>query len=507
MNLVSKVMDIGISKSVLPQSQVQLALEPSNYRASNSGMHFWDAGFSKEYFFSYNGSNAAVDAYQRCAPLTAIINRKTQAFINGKTTVINSRERDASGNNANKLRALLAKPNLLQSGLQFEAQSYCYTQIFGYAIILLIKPVGFKDNIDATAMWNIPPFMVDIEETTKLFYQTEAGQVIKKIKISYKGQNAEIPVEDVFILKDFVPSFSNILFPESRIQSLAIDINNIIGVNESLNTLINFRGAQGFLSPEKDQMGTVPLQENDKAALQTDFKRYGLKRGQWQIIISNAALKWQQMGYATKDLLLLETKQASVMALCDGYNYPFRLLSSIDTNSLGGTDAGIFNRSLYQDTIIPESISFLEQWNNLFDTTKYNLKINKDYSQVHVLQADGKLTAEARLARNQAFQIEWEKGLITRNQWRTANGEETVAGDDLFIWQLAEDKSKPLAVSIGMGGVQGLIEILSAQGISDESRQATLEIVFGIQPADAARMTVSSNQNNNDGQQGQGGQA
>jgi Phage portal protein len=508
MSIVSKVMDIAVGKSLLPQSQGQMSLSPSTYSSNHAGMFFWGDNFGKEYFFSYNGYNDAVQAYQKCAPLTAIINRKTQAYINGKTWVLNTRGKEATGDKAATLRKLMMKPNPLQSGTQFEAQAYCYAQIFGYALILSVKPIGFKENIDASALWNIPPFMVDIEETNKLFYQTDASQIIKSIVINYKGERTNIPVEDVFILKDIVPSFSDILFPESRIQSLAVDINNIIGANESINTLINFRGAQGFLTPEKDPMGTVPLMTTDKEALQNDFRRYGLKRGQWQVIISNAALKWQQMGYPTKDLLLLETKENAVQSLCDGYNYPFRLLSSNSSNSLGGADAGIFNRSLYQDTIIPESISYLEQWNSFFDTAKYNITLSKDYSHVHVLQADGKLTAEARLARNNAFAIEWEKGLITRNQWRVANGEDPVPGDDLFITQLAEDKSQPLAVSIGVGGVQGLIEILSAQGISNESRQAALEIVFGLQPSDAARMTQASTQTNNNGteQQQQAGQ-
>ena len=398
-------------------------ISPSNYRRDQSGMFFW--GFdNKEYFFSYAGQGDAIKAYQTCAPLTSIINRKTQAYINGKTWVLNTQGKESNNEVAKRIRKLLHQPNPLQSGMQFEAQMYAYKQIFGYSLIFAPKPVGYTENVDSTALWNIPPFMLDIEETNKLFYQTDAKSIIKSIIINWKGERVPLPVESCFIVKDFVPSFSNILFPESRIQSLAVPINNIIGAYESLNTLINFRGAQGFLSPEKDPMGTVPLAGEDKESLQADFRRYGLKRGQWQVIIASASLKWQQMGYPTKDLMLIETIENAIQAVCDGYNYPFRLLSNNSSNSLGGTDAGIFNRALYQDTIIPEAMSDMEQWNNFFNTADYNIIIDKDYSHVPVLQQDKKQAAEARKALNDALEKEWRNGMITLNQWLIKNGED-----------------------------------------------------------------------------------
>ena len=428
MTLLTKAIQRTVNKTDVPSVIQTQPLIPANYNRDQSGMFFWDFG-GREYFFSYAGQSDAIKAYQCCAPLTAIVNRKTQAYINGKTWVLNTQGKEANNDVAKRLRKLLSQPNPLQSGMQFEAQNYCYQQIFGWSLVFAPKPVGYTDNIDATALWNIPPFMIDVEETNRLFYQTDAKSIIKSIIVNWKGERVPLPVQDCFIIKDFLPSFNNILFPESRVQALSADINTIIGAKDSINTLINFRGAQGFLSPEKDQYGPVVVQDNDKEALQKDFARYGLRRGQWQVILSSAALKWQQMGYSTKDLLLLETIEGAVQSICDGYNYPFRLLSSNSSNSLGGTDAGIFNRALYQDAIQPECNSNMEQWNNFFKTADYNIRIDKDYSHVPVLQQDRKAAAEARNINNQAREREWRNGLINLNEWRVSNGDDPLTDE------------------------------------------------------------------------------
>ncbi len=71
-------------------------------------------------------------------------------------------------------------------------------------------------------------------------------------------------------------------------------------------------------------------------------------------------------------------------------------------------------------------------------------------------------------------------------------GEDTLepALGDIRITDM-DKKGVPLAVTIGVGGVQGLIAVLTATGMTDEARQAVLEIVFGILPADAKRMSVT----------------
>lgn len=481
--------NFGSAYKSLTSGGTTMSLDPSKHKSN--GMWFFGSD-GRDYHFQYGGLNSSLKAYSQCPPVSAIINRKAQAYINGRTWILDKTGKESTSETANRVRQLIMKPNPLQSWKQFEAQSYIYKLLFGYTIILPIKPKGFP-NHKAKALWNIPPFLVDIEETEKLFYQSE-GRVIKQLVLTYKGQRTTLDVEDVYIMKDFTPSFDSLVIPESRIKSLELPINNIIGAYESRNVLINYRGALGILSADKDQSGPIPVTESEKKELQSDFRRYGLRKSQWQLIISKAALKWQPMGYPTKDLMLFEEIEDDVMRVCDSLNYPYRLLSSNKSTSLAGSDIAEFKKLLYQDAIIPEAESDYEQWTEFFGISQYGLRVDKDYTHLPILQEDKVRLASARKVLNDAKKIEWDNDLITLNQWLTALEEDPIGPDGDYRKSQMPKESTMLAVILGVGGVQSLIAVLSDTTMSEQAKKATLEILFQIQPADAARMVVSGPQ-------------
>lgn len=456
----------GAVKSLSPGYELQpVPLSPGSYRGAQDGQQWFAEMVGGNFFyFTYGGHRSSLTAYECCAPVNAIINRKAQAYINGKTWVLNTRGKEATSAEAKKLQALFKKPNPLQSWKQFEAQGYIYQQLFGYTIVLPIKPVGFKENIDASALWNIPPFMVDIEETNKLFYQSDTRGIIKQIVLTYKGQRTILNVEDIYIMKDFTPSFCSLVIPESRIKALELPINNIIGAYESRNVLINYRGALGILTKDAGdggQYGALPLPEGEKENIQNDFRRYGLKHHQWQIIITSASMKWQQMGYATKDLMLFEEVEGSTMAICDSYGFPYQLMASAKGTTFANVNEG--KKLLYQDSIIPESESIYEQWDQFFNTEKYNLQLNKDYSHVAVLQEDQLQAAQARAARNGALLIEYQNDLITMNRWLELNGEDPRPDGDRYYSEIKAEQNGNQQSNQGTGTDQSQ-QNQSAQG-------------------------------------------
>lgn len=392
---------------------------------------FGNTGY--DVFFSYNGHQSVVRAFQKCPPLSAVVNKKSKAFNNGKTWILNksgkAKGKEATGAIASQLRKLLMRPNYLQSWQQFEAQYYTFYNLFEWFMVLPIKPAGFP-NYEATALWIIPPVMVDIEETERLFLQSNSSNGIKKIVLTYKNEVTQLNASDIFIIKGNTPSFNSMVFPESRVCLLEMPINNIIGAYESRNVLINYRGALGIISPDsKDAGGPLMLKEDDKEDLQGQFMRYGIKNNQWKFILSSASVKWSQMGVATRDLMLFEEIEDSTMRICDQFDFPYRLLGSEKTNSLGGTDTKEFNKILYQDSIIPDGESIYEQWDAFFELDKYNLILDKDFSHVGALQADEQLSALARKTRNEALQNEFYHNMITLNMWLEKNGEDPLQND------------------------------------------------------------------------------
>lgn len=474
------------------------ALTGADYAQSGGDMWMFNQAGGIDYKFSYSGHASSLKALKKCAPLNAIILKKAQAFANGKTWIIDKKAQvngsEAINGMAKKIRALMAKPNPFQSQKEFEAQQYVYCQAFGFSILLPIKPDGFP-NADADKLWNIPPSMLDIDETRKNWLLAEShADIIKSIVISFGNDRAYIPLKDISIIKDFTPAIESPIFPESRICALEMQINNIMGAYESRNVLINYRGALGLLTPETNSMGVVAVNPDHKENLQNEFLRYGLKNNQWKFIISQAALKWQQMGIPTKDLMLFEEIEDDIMRICDSYGYQYELMSS--TNGVTFSNKNEAKKLLYQDTIIPEAENICEQWNNFFDLPKYDMEMQKDFSHVPAMQEDNVKKATARLLLNQALRIEYESGLITLNQWLEKLGENLLA-DEIGNIRSTDIKNTnvPLATIIGVGGVQSLVGVLSAANISEEARSATIQILFGISPENAALMTQGNASN------------
>jgi hypothetical protein len=293
--------------------------------------------------------------------------------------------------------------------------------------------------------------MLDIKERRRVYLGAEnPAELIEYIKLSYNGETTYIDPNKVFIFKDFTPSMHSSIIPESRVKVLEMPVNNIIGALESKNVLINYRGALGIITPDPGSGQYVPmaLTEKQKQELQTDFMRYGLRNQQWKFIISPAAMKWQQIGVGTKDLLLGEEIVEQTQAICDVYGYPPHLLGIIDPtfNNQAAAEKG-----LYQNTIIPEAESMDEEWNAFFRTADYNLFMKDDFQHLTVLQEDKVEAARALLTANQAHVIEFEYNIITLDQWAERIGREPVGGEignkryyELIAMGITFGKAKPV---------------------------------------------------------------
>lgn len=409
-------------------------VEPERWRSADWSPDWYFGSNGVDYHFVYTGCTSSLNAYQNCSPLAAIINKQAQAHINGKTWILNSsgkaKGKESTGDFARRLRALMARPNPLQTWREFEAQQKIYMKVFGFCILLPIIPVGFEKlgASYATSLWLIPPYLLDIEETNKLFYQTDLKGIVSKIVLKYKGTRSELDLNDIYIFKDFVPSMGDsLVFPESRIQGLRMNINNIIGIYESLNQSINYAGAQGIFTPATDANGPIPLKLEDKLEIQKDFRRYGLKKDQWKYIFSPTTIKWEQVGRPIAEQMYLEQVEDNIMRICDAYNHPFRLVASINNNSLGGTDKKVETRNLYADAVIPDSDSMYDMWNAVFKAEENGVIIQKDFSHIDALQEDKLLNAQAQRQQNESCKIMFFNNLITYNRWLEIIGEDTVS--------------------------------------------------------------------------------
>lgn len=424
-----------------------------SYRGGNHGLMGIESNGSGGFFhhmdmnygnYHYQGGDLMqyAKAYTLCPPLASILNRSAQAYTNGVLHIHDVRGTDTGPESnkaaAKKIRSLLKKPNPLQTQSQFLSQQNIYKRLFGFCPVLIGKAVGF-DNVEAEHLWNIPPFLCKIEEADGMPYSRSYNVGIKSITFCYGDYETNLPLDRVYIFKDITTSFETINIPDSRMMSLVMPVNNIIGAYESRNTLINSRGAMGILTNEtKDAFSALPLKEDEKNRILSEYKtKYGLRAGQAGIIITSAALRWQNMTLATKDLMLFEEIEDDANRICEVYNFPPELMGRLGKSVLPA-NMQTATRNLYQDSIIPESKNDFEQWNDFFETEKYGITMHLSYNHLAVLQPDKKAEAEARLRRNQALQIEFRNDIITQNQWRIMNGLEPLDDGDVFYSEIKE---------------------------------------------------------------------
>jgi hypothetical protein len=433
---IGAALKVATSSAVSPLGYIPpIEIDPSRYTTPDGqGGWMFEMGGSQYSYFKYESYSTAVEAYKKCPPLSAIINAKAQAMSIGKTWVLDIKnEEESTSKEAKIIRELIRRPNPVQSWAQFEQQLSIFVDTFGFGIILPIKPAGFNRMLDTTSMWNIPANWIDVQLTMERFSQT-GGVVLEEIIVNFGGARTVFKLKDLIIIRGSSPSFDMLTFPASKVSMNEMPVNNIIGALESRNTLINYRGALGILAQDgkTGQYNPMPIDDKEREKLQADLRRYGLRKRQFSVIVTTAALKWQQMGYATKDLMLMEEVQECSLMLCSSWNYPAFLLGLKDATYNNQRDA---RRGLYENCVIPDSDSIYQQLSDAFGLEDFGIKIDKDYSHIPVLQEDKKTLAEARAALNSALDVEWKTGMITLNMWREKLGEDPLPagkGGDLY---------------------------------------------------------------------------
>ncbi len=411
--------------------------------------------------FSLTCERDYLAAYNLCSPLKAITGKRAKAFNSGIKQVINANTgKEVKSGKASEIRQLLKKPNILQTESQFDSQQNHYVDIFGYCPVLKVRPAGMPDSI--SSIWNIPPWLFDIEYTRKWLKQTSLDGIYKAYYMEWEGERIDIPFKDLFFIFDDgigTECDSNLTIPDSRLLSNDYIIFNIICAYKSRNTLMTKRGAIGILSNEgEDESGSIPMREGEKDQLQQDFKKYGLVGQAYQVIVTDANLKWQQMGFATKDLLLFEEIEDDINRLCDVYGYPPELIGRTKQTTFDNRNDA--RRDLISNTIIPESASRMEMFTNGIMEGDASLVITRDFSKLAVLQDDKVQAATARKTLDDALSIEYMKGLITKNDWREKVGLERLEDPefDKYYDEAAAEERKTqsqIAIQTAKGAAKG----------------------------------------------------
>lgn len=423
------------------------------------GSWYFDViGGSAKTYFQFDTLESAKAAYTSCPELQSVINRRATAHGNGKRWIMRAggkgKGKEDTSDYAEKCRKLLKQPNPFQSGYQFEQQLRIYIDLFGWCVILPVYAGSLwaKAGLhEASALFLIPPYMLSYETNGTWKSQKTLKDVIRAMYLTVGGEVTPLNLEDIVIIKDTTPRMDDgntgmadiLLFPDSKVRAQEKPINNIIGAYESRGELISYAGSQGIVSPNpgsNSQYVPIPLTQSEQEDLQKKFReQYGIRQGQARYIISQQPLNFTNMGRPTKDLMLFEEVQEDVRAICNAWNYPYKLLNE-SGSSLNGTEVDALERNWYQDAIIPEAGSIEQQLADAFKAAENGTYWEKDFSHLPCMQADAKAEADTLKIRAEAVLNLFKNDMITYNRALVMLDEDPVADGDKYYTEWKQSR-------------------------------------------------------------------
>jgi Phage portal protein len=317
--------------------------------------------WGRSWFYRFNSTAPTwneidvLDAFNTVPELNAAINMKARAHSNGIYKHV-----DQDGNEIDDdLNRTLKTPNWFQAQKEWIRQSVLFHEIWGNEFQFLYYPVGMPQKV--SRIFTLPPNFITVEyrENIPFFLFKDAPKNVKYC-LTYDHTEKELDTDQIIHLNDNrvtvkTPIDKEILTGESKYAALRAVINNIKAAYESRGVILKYRGALGILSNAgKDGTGSpLPVDPIERERLQNEYRKYGGLEDQFQIIISDSNLKWQQMGVNPDRLGLFEEIEKDFDKILDAAGIPPELFASKEGSTFENQKQA--EKGLYLRTIIPEA--------------------------------------------------------------------------------------------------------------------------------------------------------
>lgn len=399
------------------------------------------------------------EAIEKYSPLGSIISRLCEMIANGKFEVLNRRTQNYTRGEYKEWDAFLETPNPNQTRIEFLKELSAYILLNGYCYVRPMYASGFKDR--PSALWILPPWATTVELIPQSKYFRKKEDNIRKIKFTWNNQQQTFLESELILFKDpgSLTTCKETLLPESRVKDLVYPLSNGIGAMESRHSLIQDRGASGILANSaSDVHGAIPVPAKETDRLQNEYnKRYGLTKNKkyGHVIVTNQPLKWQSMSFDVQQLRLHEEHDENKKDVCDRYGFPYRLLSTPEGATYENMQWDL--QRTYTDMVMPFAETLIARLNDGLNTPAQNIELCLSYEHIPVMQESEEQRGQGRKALNEALQLEWDNGLITRNMWLEELEEDTVNMPefDLYKWQLTPEQLGIVNTDINGNSGQG----------------------------------------------------
>jgi hypothetical protein len=197
-------------------------------------------------------------------------------------------------------------------------------------------------------------------------------------------------------------------------------VNNWVNQAIARGAIIKDGGPKGIITnDDNSEFGYAAMTQKEQTRLNEAFKeKYGLVGKNFQVMVSQAALRWQPMSWDAGQLMLDQTRKTTMEDICFALGWSYGLFdpSSQYSNNVAGEE-----KRTYTTVIIPDSEAYGQALTEFLN--QENLKYYLDYTDVEALQKDKKQEADTLNSVINGLNAAFSASGITREEYRTVLSE------------------------------------------------------------------------------------
>jgi hypothetical protein len=244
--------------------------------------------------------------------------------------------------------------------------------------------------------------------------------VIKYKKLIENGTLKDYKLEEIIHIKDVQANFSgrDYYYGTSRLYSAVNDSNTLKFISETINTILNGKGALGFISQRMlngDGQLMSALNPNlIKEVEQKVNEGFGTTNNRHSIMVTGSDMRWNRMDSPINEFLPVELSAMEFDNLCNQMGGVPSILFNAKTNA-SYNNMREAKASFYTNCLAPIMGSILSSISKDLKITYANEWLEADFDDIEELQQDRKQNADAKVSEFNYLGAMLEKKLISKN--------------------------------------------------------------------------------------------
>lgn len=318
--------------------------------------------------------------------------------------------------NIDEVQKLLNTPNYYQGGNEWFSQLILYKRLLGNSIVNIFTQLTATDGRKPTQLYNLSPQFIQIELDKKEKRDFRDDDIKKYIFDSKEHDRNIIEIEpkNILHLKEVNPNFKNTqyLFGESRYAGCSKNIQSIAsGYGAKVNLYDD--GPRLIITGKNQGEFTKIDNDDDVEDVQDKMKKYGLSKNKFKNLVTDLPLDVFNASLNVGQLKITENNQSDFDRLCDAQS----INSKIFSKETKFEDAKAALSDFYNNAFRSEIDSTVKDLETKLQIWWPELELTTDYSQISEI-------VTANNQENKRLLEDTEKGLMTRNEYLIAIGQE-----------------------------------------------------------------------------------